>query len=248
MRRFGWVVVLALFLIAWEAHVRLRDIPDYLLPSPSAIGQTLWDDRSTLGPEALVTGREMLAGYVLAIITGLGAAILLRLVPVLRDAVLPLLIGSQVIPIVAVAPILVIYLGFGIAPKVLIVALVCFFPISVNALDGFARVDPEYRRMMRTLRATPRQVFWRVELPFALPGVFSGARIAAPYAAIAALIAETAGGSGGLADSMHQQLDTPLIGAGVTLLAVLALALYAAVGLLERWLLPWATGDRGSGQ
>jgi NitT/TauT family transport system permease protein len=94
--------------------------------------------------------------------------------------------------------------------------------------------------MLRTLRATPRQVFWRVELPFALPGVFSGARIAAPYAAIAALIAETAGGSGGLADSMHQQLDTPLIGAGVTLLAVLALALYAAVGLLERWLLPWA--------
>jgi putative hydroxymethylpyrimidine transport system permease protein len=134
----------------------------------------------------------------------------------------------------------VIYLGFGLSPKALIVALVCFFPITANALDGFASAPAELRRTMRTLNATPRAIFWRVELPWASPRVFTGARIAASYAAVAALFAEYAGGSGGLADSMHDQLDTQLVGAAIVLLALLALGLFGLVTLLERVMIPWA--------
>jgi ABC-type nitrate/sulfonate/bicarbonate transport system permease component len=123
---------------------------------------------------------------------------------------------------------------------VAIVALVCFLPVTVNALDGFASAPADLRRTMRTLNASPRSIFWRVELPWAAPRIFSGVRIAAAYAAIAALFGEYAGGSGGLADSMHDQLDTGLVGAGVVLLACLALALFAAVVVLERVTVPWA--------
>src|SRR5215510_8441913 len=170
MRRYAWVLVLAILLVVWEAYVRVRGVPDYLLPAPTEVAQALWDDRSTLASQALVTLKEMLLGFAAALAFGFAAAVMLHLVPWLRGAVEPILIASQSVPVVAIAPILVIYLGFGLAPKVLIVALVCFFPITVNTLAGLERVDPEYRRMLRTLDATRWQVFHRVELPWSLPG------------------------------------------------------------------------------
>lgn len=242
MRRFAWVLVLAVLLAAWEAYVQLRGVPEYLLPAPSQIAQALWDDRSTLASQALVTLKEMLLGFAAAVIIGFAAAVLLHLVPWLRGAVQPILIASQSVPVVAIAPILVIYLGFGLAPKVLIVALVCFFPITVNTLDGLERVDPEYRRMLRTLDATRWQVFRRVELPWSLPGLFAGARIAASYSAVAAVFAEYAGGQSGLVDSMRDGFDTPLVGAAIVVLALMSLALYGAVTVAERLALPWARG------
>jgi putative hydroxymethylpyrimidine transport system permease protein len=240
VRRYGWVLVLAGLLAAWQTWVDLRSVPDYLLPSPSGIASALWDERSTLGSEKLVTLREMLVGYAAAVAAGLGAAILLQRVSWLKQPVYPLLVASQSVPVVAIAPLLVIYLGFGLSPKVLIVALVCFFPVAANALDGFAAAPGDLRRTMRTLNASQRAIFWRVELPWAAPRIFTGARIAASYAAVAALFAEYAGGSGGLADSMHDQLDTGLVGAAVVLLAALALGLFGAVTLLERVAIPWA--------
>ena len=242
MRRFAWVLVLAVLLAAWEAYVQLRDVPEYLLPAPSQIAQALWDDRSTLASQALVTLKEMLLGFAAAVVIGFAAAVLLHLAPWLRGAVQPILIASQSVPVVAIAPILVIYLGFGLAPKVLIVALVCFFPITVNTLDGLERVDPEYRRMLRTLDATRWQVFRRVELPWSLPGLFAGARIAASYSAVAAVFAEYAGGQSGLVDSMRDGFDTPLVGAAIVVLALMSLALYGAVTVAERLALPWARG------
>jgi ABC-type nitrate/sulfonate/bicarbonate transport system permease component len=242
MRRFAWVLVLAVLLAAWEAYVQLRGVPEYLLPAPSQIAQALWDDRSTLASQALVTLKEMLLGFAAAVVIGFAAAVLLHLVPWLRGAMQPILIASQSVPVVAIAPILVIYLGFGLAPKVLIVALVCFFPITVNTLDGLERVDPEYRRMLRTLDATRWQVFRRVELPWSLPGLFAGARIAASYSAVAAVFAEYAGGQSGLVDSMRDGFDTPLVGAAIVVLALMSLALYGAVSVAERLALPWASG------
>jgi ABC-type nitrate/sulfonate/bicarbonate transport system permease component len=242
MRRFAWVLVLAVLLAAWEAYVQLRGVPEYLLPAPSQIAQALWDDRSTLASQALVTLKEMLLGFAAAVVIGFAAAVLLHLAPWLRGAVQPILIASQSVPVVAIAPILVIYLGFGLAPKVLIVALVCFFPITVNTLDGLERVDPEYRRMLRTLDATRWQVFRRVELPWSLPGLFAGARIAASYSAVAAVFAEYAGGQSGLVDSMRDGFDTPLVGAAIVVLALMSLALYGAVTVAERLALPWARG------
>jgi len=242
MRRFAWVLVLLLLLAAWEAYVQLRGVPEYLLPAPSQIAQALWDDRSTLPSQAPVTLKEMLLGFAAAVVIGFAAAVLLHLAPWLRGAVQPILIASQSVPVVAIAPILVIYLGFGLAPKVLIVALVCFFPITVNTLDGLERVDPEYRRMLRTLDATRWQVFRRVELPWSLPGLFAGARIAASYSAVAAVFAEYAGGQSGLVDSMRDGFDTPLVGAAIVVLALMSLALYGAVTVAERLALPWARG------
>jgi putative hydroxymethylpyrimidine transport system permease protein len=234
------VLVLAGLVAAWQAWVELRSVPDYLLPAPSGIASALWDERSTLASQTLVTLREMLVGYAAAVAAGLGAAILLQRVAWLKQAIYPLLVASQSVPVVAIAPLLVIYLGFGLSPKVLIVALVCFFPVAANALDGFAAAPGDLRRTMRTLNASQRAIFWRVELPWAAPRIFTGARIAASYAAVAALFAEYAGGSGGLADSMHDQLDTGLVGAAILLLAALALALFGAVTLLERVTIPWA--------
>jgi putative hydroxymethylpyrimidine transport system permease protein len=233
------MLVLALLLGAWEAYVRLRGVPDYLLPAPSAIGRALVDERGRLASDGLVTLREMLAGYAAAVAVGLLAAGALHASGTLRRAVYPLLVASQSVPVVAIAPVLVIYLGFGLAPKVLIVALVCFFPVTVNALDGFQGVDPEYRRMMRTLHATRWGIFRRVELPSALPSIFSGMRVAASYAAVAALFAEYAGGSQGLAVPLRDQLDTPLVGAAVAVLAAMALALFGLVSLAERVIAPW---------
>jgi putative hydroxymethylpyrimidine transport system permease protein len=240
MRRHAWVLVLAALLVAWEAYVRIRGVPDYLLPAPTEVAQALWDDRSTLASQALVTLKEMLLGFAAALAFGFAAAVLLHLVRWLRGAVEPILIASQSVPVVAIAPILVIYLGFGLAPKVLIVALVCFFPITVNTLGGLERVDPEYRRMLRTLDATRWQVFRRVELPWSLPGLFAGARIAASYSAVAAVFAEYAGGESGLVDSMRDGFDTALVGAAIVVLAAMSLALYGAVSLAERLALPWA--------
>ena len=240
MRRYAWVLVLAVLLVAWEVYVRIRGVPDYLLPAPTEVAQALWDDRSTLASQALVTLKEMLLGFAAALAFGFATAVLLHLVPWLRGAVEPILIASQSVPVVAIAPILVIYLGFGLAPKVLIVALVCFVPITVNTLGGLERVDPEYRRMLRTLDATRWQVFRRVELPWSLPGLFAGARIAASYSAVAAVFAEYAGGQSGLVDSMRDGFDTALVGAAIVVLATMSLALYGAVSLAERLALPWA--------
>jgi ABC-type nitrate/sulfonate/bicarbonate transport system permease component len=241
--RIGWAVVLLAILGVWQAWVRLRDVPDYLLPAPTDILSALRDDRGRLATDAAHTAGEMLAGFAAAVAFGLVSAAALHFSATLRRAVYPLLVASQSVPVVAIAPVLVIYLGFGLAPKVVIVALVCFFPVTVNALDGLRSVDPEYLRVMRTLRASRAAIFRRVEVPWALPSAFSGARVAASYAAVAALFAEYAGGSSGLGETMQTataQLDAPLVGAAVVVLAALALALFAAVSVAERLAIPWA--------
>ena len=225
-----WLPPLALLvgLIAlWELIVRVADVPDYLFPAPSAVAAALRDDAGTLGDATLVTAREMLLGYLLAVALGLGLAVALHFSTVLRRALLPLLVLSQTVPTVVLAPVLAILLGYGIGPKLVVVAIVCFFPIVVNAVDGLRATDPELIRMMRTLRATRWSIFRRVELPGALPMIFSGARIAATYAAVGAVFGEWAGSSEGLGFVMLQSqpsLDTELIFASVLILSLLALA------------------------
>ena len=240
-----WIppLVLLLGLIAlWELVVRAADVPDYLFPAPSAVAAALRDDAGTLGDATLVTAREMVLGYLLAVVAGLGFAVLLHFSTVLRRALLPLLVVSQTVPTVVLAPILAILLGYGIGPKLVVVAIVCFFPIVVNAVDGLRATDPELVRMMRTLHGTRWSLFRRVEFPGALPMIFSGARVAATYAAVGAVFAEWAGSSEGLGFVMLQSqpsLDTALIFASVLILSLLALALYGVVTLAERLLVSW---------
>jgi len=181
-------------------------------------------------------------GFALAVVAGLAFAVLLHLSETLRHAFYPLLVASQTVPIIIVAPILVVWFGFGLGPKLAIIALICFFPITVNTLDGLRSVDPDAVKMMRTLDADRRQVLWRVEAPTALPYAFSGAKIAVAVAVIGAVFAELSGANEGLGvvmDRANAQLLMPRAFAAVVVLSAMAIALFGLLALLERKVVDW---------
>jgi NitT/TauT family transport system permease protein/putative hydroxymethylpyrimidine transport system permease protein len=237
------LLVLAAFLGAWQLYTVLSGIDPFVLPAPSDIASSLYDDRSLLWSDFTVTAREMLLGLLCGLVLGLLLAFALHRSRAVRRGVYPLLIASQAVPIPAIAPVLLVWLGFGIVPKLFIVALVCFFPIVVPTADALARVDADSRKLMRTLGASPRQVLRFVEAPAALPGLFTGVRLAVAVAAIAAFLAETSGSEAGLGHLMLQsipQLETARAFAAVLVLAAFSVVLFGALVVLERRLLPWA--------
>ena len=214
----------------------------FLVPSPSEIADVLWRDRSLILENARPTLVEIVAGFGLALAAGLAVAVLFRSSDLVRRAGYPLVVASQTIPVIVIAPVLVVWFGYGIWPKLLVIALICFFPIAVNALDGLRSTDPEAVRMMRSLDASRSQVFRRVEVPTALPSVFTGARIAAAVAVIGAVFGEWAGSDEGLGHLILQdnaQLMTARMFASVFVLSAIAIALYAFIGLLERAVVRW---------
>jgi putative hydroxymethylpyrimidine transport system permease protein len=243
MSRF-WppLLLLGALIGLWELVVRAARVPDYLFPAPSAVVSAFASDAGLLGRATLVTLREIVLGYLLAVALALLIAVALHFSDVLRRALLPLLVLSQTVPTVVLAPVLAILLGYGLEPKLVVVAIVCFFPIVVNAADGLRSSDIELVRMMRTLHGDRGAIFRRVEVPGALPAVFSGARIAATYAAVGAVFGEWAGSSAGLGFVMLQaqpSLETARIVAAVLILSAIALGLYALVSLTERIFVPW---------
>jgi putative hydroxymethylpyrimidine transport system permease protein len=240
-------VVLAL-LGLWELAARWDVIADalaikpFLIPAPTDVVRSLAEDRALLASDAWVTAQEVLLGFAIAALLGFAFALLMHLSDLARRAFYPLLVASQTVPVVAIAPILVVWLGFGIGPKLAIVALVCFFPITVNTLDGLRSVDPELTRMMRTLDAGRSQTLRRVEIPSALPFLLSGAKIAAVVAVIGAVFGEWSGSDDGLGHLIlvaQGQLQTARVFAAVVVLSALALALFGALALLERRLVWW---------
>jgi ABC-type nitrate/sulfonate/bicarbonate transport system permease component len=238
------VLVLAL-LGGWEAYTRLGGIDPIVLPAPTAIGQALYDDRALLWSNFTVTAGEIGLGMLVALVLGLLCAIAIHFSDVVRRALYPLLVGSQTIPIVLVAPLLVAWWGFGITPKLVIVALVCFFPIVVPTLDALDRVDADLRKLMRTFGASRWQTFRMVEAPAALPGVL----LSVAVAAIAATLAELAGSDAGLGNLMLKAIpnfQTARAFAAVLILSAFAVALFGLLALAERRLLPWAHQPRGT--
>jgi putative hydroxymethylpyrimidine transport system permease protein len=218
------------------------DLESFLVPSPAEIAQSLWENRGLLAENAWVTLREMLLGILAALVAGVGFALLMHRWQIVRDAAYPLIVASQTIPIVVIAPILVVWFDYGITPKVVIIALICFFPITVNILDGLRSVDPEAVKMMRSLNASRGQRFRRVEAPAALPSMFTGIKIAVVVAPIGAVFAEWAGSSSGLghliqSDTANFQVARQF--ATVLVLAVLALAMMGSAALAERRVVTW---------
>jgi putative hydroxymethylpyrimidine transport system permease protein len=245
-RAYGLAILFGLaMLVIWELWIRIFNVPKYLLASPTGIVAAMRKDWSRyLEPNLWPTLSEVLIGFAIAIVAGVGLAIVLHLFTPLRRAVYPILIGSQTIPIVVLAPVLVILLGYGLLPKVVIVALICFFPIVVNGLDGLRLVDDDFIRMMRTLDATRWAIFRKVEFPGALPSIFSGMRVAATFAAIGAVFGEWAGSSVGLGyliQASTPNLQTARIFAAILLLTLIAMALFGLVSLLERIFCPWVS-------
>ena len=245
---FAPIVVILVLLGVWELAARwdwisnALNIEDFLVPAPSDIAKSLWEDRSLLSSNAWVTLREVLLGFAIAAVAGIGFALLIHLSDTARRAVYPLLVASQTIPIVILAPILVVWFGFGLTPKLVIVALICFFPITVNMLDGLRSVDPELTKMLRSLGAGRLQRLWRAEIPTALPYAFSGARVAITISVIGAVFAEYVGSSEGLGHLINQaqaELLTARSFAAVVVLSAMAILLFALVSLIERRVVTW---------
>jgi putative hydroxymethylpyrimidine transport system permease protein len=241
------LLVLAL-LAGWELYADLGGIDQFLLPAPSDVAASLWTDRGLLWDNFTVTAGEVLLGIAVSLAAGVALAVAIHLSRTLRRATYPLLVASQTIPIVIVAPLLVAWLGYDLAPKLAIVGLICFFPVVVTTLDGLAGVDPDLRKLMRTLDASRLQILRHVEGPAALPALLSGAKIAVTVAVIGAVLAEQAGSSDGLGHLILQsipQFETARSWAAVVVLAAFAIVLFGALALAERRLVPWAHRSEG---
>jgi putative hydroxymethylpyrimidine transport system permease protein len=242
------VVLVAVLLGIWEVLAQTGVLADslgldsFLVPAPSEIATSLWENRSLLADNAWVTIREVFAGFAAALVVGVGLAAALHLSPLLRRALYPLIVASQTVPIVVVAPIFVVWFGFGIGPKVAVIALICFFPIVVNALDGLATTEPDQRKLMRSLGAGRLRTFRELEAPTAVPFLLSGAKIAVAVAVIGAVFGEWAGSDSGLGHLMlldNGQLEVARLFASVVVLSAIAIALFGLLSLAERRIAWW---------
>jgi ABC-type nitrate/sulfonate/bicarbonate transport system permease component len=236
------VVFSLLVLGAWQAYTELADISPLLLPSPWAVAGSVVDNAGLFAGNAVVTLQEILLGFALGAAAGIVLAVLLTYSLLAERAVYPWLVASQMVPIVAVAPILVVWFGFTIVPKVIVVGLVCFFPVVVNTIDGLKAVDPDMVRLMRTLASSRLRTMRSVRVPSALPYVFSGLKVAMALAVIGAVFGEWVGSSEGLGYLMlalNNQLNTVDLFAAVLVLSLMGIVLFFLVGLVERLVIPW---------
>jgi ABC-type nitrate/sulfonate/bicarbonate transport system permease component len=229
-------------LLAWQAATWIWSLPKWLLPSPWQIVMAAVDARDLLGTHTWQTLQETLWGLALSLVAGLLFAIAIDFSAILRRALYPLLVASQTVPIIAIAPLLIIWFGYGMLPKVIVVALVCFFPITVNTAAGLQSADPDLIALLRAMGASRRQIFFKVRLPGALPAFFSGLRIAVTYSVIGAIIGEWVGASYGLGIFMTRSANaflTERVFAAIAITSLLSIALFLIVAVLERALLPW---------
>ena len=251
MRRLGGVgppvlVVLA-FVAGWEAYVDLVGISPLVLPAPSRILTALFDFRAQALAHTTPTLIETAAGFGVSVAAALGVGIAMDQVSPLRRALYPLLVGSQTIPIVALAPLLVLWFGFGLLPKILVIVLVTFFPITVALLDGFASVEGEATDLLRTMGATRGQVFRKLRWPAALPSLFTGLRISATYAVVAAIFGEYVGAFEGLGIWMQisrNAFRADLVFGAIIIASALSVLLFITVSALEAAMIPWYRASR----
>jgi ABC-type nitrate/sulfonate/bicarbonate transport system permease component len=243
MRRYlAPALLFAAAILAWQGVAAAGWVDSLTLASPLDVAKSLWHDRSLLFDSLGVTFTEVAVGLAISVTIGALCAIGMYLWRPLHEAAYPLLVGSQAIPIVLVAPLFIIAFDYGLWPKVAIVALVCFFPVTVNLMDGLRSVAPEQLKLMRSLGASRHQTLWKVELPSALPSLFSGLKIAATVSVIGAVFGEAAGADSGLGYLVlldNHQLETARAYAGVVLLAAMAVGLFLLTALAERFAAPW---------
>ncbi|XVU29637.1 ABC transporter permease [Actinoplanes sp. CA-054009] len=224
-------------LILWQVYTTVSGIESWLLPSPKDIGDAFVDQRDVLATHTLATTELTLLGFAAGVATGLLVAVLLHLIPGVRAAVYPLLVISQNVPTIAIAPLLVVWLGFGIAPKLVVIVLVCFFPVAVATLDGLGRSDAAINDYMLMSGANRRQLFTKLQWPAALPAMFSGLKIAATYSVLGAIIAEWLGSEEGIGRYMIAQKSAfraDRLFVAIAIVVVLALAIFGLVRLAEK--------------
>lgn len=237
------LLTFAVLIAMWEASCRIFQIPSFLVPAPSEIVVKLFEKRDLFFTHTWVTTYETIAGFLLALVVGVVAAALVVVIPSMRDIVMPILLLAQIIPKVAIAPLLLIWFGHGLLSKVVIAFLVAFFPIVVSTASGLVSVERELLDLGRSLEASRWKIFWKFRIPSALPELFSGMKVALTLAITGAIIGEFIGGDKGLGYVMivaNQNLDTALGFSALLILSVLGLVLYGLIEMAERILIPWS--------
>jgi NitT/TauT family transport system permease protein len=236
-------------LLAWEIAVRALAIPEYILPAPSRV---LWDlarNAHVVAPAALYTLQPMVAGFAVAVVAGVAMALLVVYSRAFEALFYPLLVVLQIIPKIAIAPLFIIWFGFGFTPKLLLVFLLSFFPIVVSSIAGFKSADRDVMDFARTTGAGRLRMFMKISLPQALPQIFTGLKVGAALAATAAVVAEFVASDKGLGYLLLQyngQLDTPMVFATIVILSLIGLAVYYAVEIVERLAVPWHVSQQAT--
>lgn len=244
----GWrpLAVLILLLLIWELTVKLAHTPSWLLPPPTSIFQEAIDGWDGFHPHVLSTTQLALLGFMIGCSCGLITAAVLHLLPVVREAIYPLLILSQNIPTIVLAPLLVIWFGFGLLPKIIVITLVCFFPVTVAALDGLRQTDHVLKHYMEMAGASKKQMFWKLELPYALPSIFSGLKISATYSVMGAVISEWLGAKKGIGVFMtlaSSSFRTDRVFVAIFTIMILSLLFFAIILIIERLFVSWEKED-----
>lgn len=234
-------------LFIWEACVYAFDVKEYILPAPSVVLQTLVAKSGTIAISAWYTAQPMLIGFAFAVVVGIALALAFAVSRLFEALIYPQVVFLQIIPKIAVAPLFMIWFGYGLTSKVLIVFLLSFFPVVISAVQAFRSVDTEIMDLARITGASAWRTFWKVQVPHALPTLFTGIKVAAALAATAAVVAEFVSsdrGLGYLLVDYTNRFDTPGVFAAILVLSLMGLLLYGAVELVERLTIPWHVSRR----
>jgi NitT/TauT family transport system permease protein len=228
--------------VAWQLLTVLLKVPDYLVPAPTGVVEALFQNLATLWEASLVTLSEILLGFVLSIVIGFPLAIAIFGSPAFGKAIYPILVSTQAIPKAAIAPLFIVWFGFGTLPKVLIAFLIAFFPIVIDTVVGLGSIEVEKLYLARSIGMGRLETFVKIRLPQALPSIFSGLKIAITLAVVGAVVGEFVGADAGLGYVLMKangMLETPLLFAGLVCLTVIGVVLFAVVALVEQLVIPW---------
>jgi NitT/TauT family transport system permease protein len=237
------VVLGIVLLLAWEGVVRLFHVSTYIIPAPSAIAVSLVANAGVLAAATLVTAREVLVGFVLATLCGVALALLIVRFRLFGRALYPIIVLFQTVPKVALAPIFILWFGYDLAPKVVLIVVIAFFPVTLDMLAGLQSVEPGLVSLMRSVGARENDVLLRVRIPHALPHLMAGMKIAITFSVIGAIVGEFSGASAGLGYLIQfasTQLDTPMVFAALVVVSIVGVVFYYLIELLERIATPWA--------
>jgi NitT/TauT family transport system permease protein len=230
-------------LVLWELAVRLFKIPTFVIPAPSAIATALVESRAALAAASKATAVEVLFGFVLASVVGIAVALVIVRFERFGKALYPLVVLFQNVPKVALAPIFILWFGYDLAPKVVLIVVIAFFPVAIDMLAGLQSVEPPFVALMQSVGAGPSEILRRVRIPHSLPHLMAGLKVAITFSVIGAIVGEFAGASAGLGYVIQfasTQLDTPLVFAALVVVSVLGLFFYYLVEFAERLLVPWS--------
>lgn len=240
-------ITVAIFIAAWQLYVQVSGIRPRVLPSPGRIAEQGWAHRTDIAPHVLATLQVTMIGFVVSLSVAWALAVVVDFVPVLRRAFVPLLVVSQTLPIIAIAPLMIIWFGIGLFPKVVLVALTTFFPVAIGLIEGFRATDRDASALLKSMGSSRWQLFRYVRLPGAMPRFFTALRIGVTYAVVGAVFAEYAGSEHGLGVYMLRQKQvfrTDLVLAAVVVTSLLTVTLFLLTHLAERVIAPWALHER----